>query len=254
VRSRVKLLAVSLLMLSVGLAAGISEAVGNSGNDNHKHGQDAHRLSHRSASIPSQLRSSYSFLRSNATSTDPSLPDGWQAGAMVAQYGLEPDLAKYAGSPDGTSVWFIPGQSGSCIVIGSGGGACGPNAPIAAQGIDVGVVPTSGAPSTVFGVVPDGATITATSSPGPDAPVPVSGNAFGVSSAHGIRTFTITLRNGAKSSETLPRAPSSVPNRAVHRATRTGPPIGPLPPSKNNHRGHAPRTGPPAGPLGPATS
>jgi hypothetical protein len=111
------------------------------------------------------------------------------------------------GTVDGTRIWLVPGSIGSCIYgPGGGGGACGPNGPIAEQGILVALVPVDGGAPSIIGVVPDGATVTATNTDGSTAPVSRSGNAYSISGDPKLRSFTIHEASGKTLTQSAPGA------------------------------------------------
>jgi len=151
------------------------------------------------SSPPSSLTSSFAVLRRPRQAMD-SLPPA-EAAAMTTEvarhWGVNPDLSRFVGVVDGTPVWLVPGSIGSCIYgPGGGGGACGPNGPIAEQGIQVALVPVDGGAPSIIGVVPDGASVTATNADGSPAPVLRSGNAYSISGDPKLRSFTIHEASG----------------------------------------------------------
>lgn len=208
ISARFRRLAIYAVLVSTGIAAGISGASGHSSLSK-KVASRRSSVAH-AASVPSQLLSAYSIFRQGGKASG-ALPVAWAANGLGSQYGLNPSLARHAGSAGSAAVWLVPGDSGSCVVLADGGSACGPNALVAQQGIFVGVVPTSGAASSVVGVVPDGAHVMATDSAGSKRMLGLSGNVFAVTSAGNVVGFTVSEPNGSLQSVTLPaQAPSSL--------------------------------------------
>lgn len=168
----------------------------------------------QATSIPSELASSFAFLRRPQQPSDAltGAAASGVGGGAVAHYGINPSLARLAGSIDGSPVWFVPGSTGSCIVLREGGSSCGSNELAAGEGVYIALVPTSGAPATVVGIVPDGAHVTSANASGSEAPVSQSGQAFRVSGADGATSFTIHTPNGGSVVQSIPTSqPSSAP-------------------------------------------
>jgi hypothetical protein len=128
-------------------------------------------------------------------------------------WGVNPDLSRFLGAVDGTRIWLVPGSIGSCIYgPGGGGSACGPNGPIVEQGILLALVPVNGSAPSIVGVVPDGATVTATNTNGLPAPVLRSGNAYAISGDPNLRSFAIHDASGKTFTTPAPgRAPAPQP-------------------------------------------
>ncbi|MHB8576827.1 MAG: hypothetical protein ACYDCQ_16020 [Dehalococcoidia bacterium] len=167
----------------------------------------------QATSVPSELSAAFSMLRgprgqqalSSAAAAGAQTPGG-----LGEHYGVNPSLARLAGSPAGMAVWLIPGSTGSCMALERGGGACAPNTTVAAQGITIAVVPTTGAPATVYGIAPDKANVTATGSTGAARAVPLSGQAFSVSAADAV-SYTVHTTAGSAVARALPSPPTSGP-------------------------------------------
>jgi hypothetical protein len=150
-------------------------------------------------SMPSELSSSFAILRRAKQSSD-ALSTAAAAGVETAggvseHYGINASLARFAGSADGTAMWLVPGSTGSCVATDTAGGTCGPNDLMSQHGAVLALVPTSGGPATVYGIVPDNATVTATDAAGTQSSIPLSGNAFSVSGASAV-SFTIHTASG----------------------------------------------------------
>lgn len=128
-------------------------------------------------------------------------------------WGVNPDLSRFMGAVEGTRIWLVPGSIGSCIYgPGGGGSACGPNGPIAEKGLMLALVPVNGSAPSIIGVVPDGATVTATNANRSPAPVSRSGNAYAISGDRNLRSFTIHDASGKTFTTPAPgRAPAPQP-------------------------------------------
>ena len=148
----------------------------------------------KATSVPSELSSSFAILRQPRQGNDAlsaAAASGVDtAGGVSEHYGINPALARFAGSVNGTAIWLVPGSTGSCIATNTAGGICGPNDLISEQGAVLALVPTSGSSATVYGIVPDNATVTATDAAGNQRLIALSGNAFSVSAANAV-SFTI---------------------------------------------------------------
>lgn len=163
------------------------------------------------SSIPSELESSFAVLRRPRQSSDtiPSTAGSEQEnGGIASHYGVNESLSRLVGSADGMSVWLVPGSAGSCIVLSSGGGACGSNEILLTKGLMVGLVPVSGESTTVVGVVPDGTSVTATNGKGTRRSIPIVGNTYGLSGAD-TASFTVNAPGGSPTTEHLPTAASA---------------------------------------------
>jgi len=158
---------------------------------------------------PSSLTSSFAVLRRPRQASD-SLPPAEAAATrteVARHWGVNPDLSRLMGVVDGMRVWLVPGSIGSCIYgPGGGGGACGANGPIAEQGSLVALVPVNGGAPSIIGVVPDGATVTATNADGSPAPVSRSANAYSISGDPKLRSFTIHEASGKIFTQSAPGA------------------------------------------------
>jgi hypothetical protein len=179
------------------------------------------------SSVPSGLAASFAILRRPRDPAVDAVPAAGTAGAISVvggigqHYGVNLDLSRFVGAVDGSSVWLIPGSTGSCIYIsGDGGGVCGPNDLVSMQGLVQHLVPVAGGATTFIGALPDGASVTATNTTDTQAPVSVSGAAFNVSGDTGLRSVTIHEAHG----QTLTLdGPSSAPSPT--------PPVGAATPS-----------------------
>lgn len=172
-------------------------------------------------SIPGNLTSSFAALRRPRQQSD-SLPRSAgtedEPGGIARHYGVNASLSRRVGSADGMPVWLVPGSTGSCIVLSSGGGACGSNETLLAEGLTVGLVPVSGAATTVIGVVPDGTKVSAAINPaGNDRQaVAVNGNVFSLSGSDAA-SFTVQPAHGKATTEQLP-SPAPSPAASDHES------------------------------------
>lgn len=169
----------------------------------------------QATSVPSELLSSFAILRRSGQPSDAlssAAASGVQtAGGTYQHYGINPSLARLAGSPGGAAVWLVPGTTGSCMALASGGGSCGPNDLVTQQGIALAIVPTSGAAATVYGVVPDNASVTAADSAGAQRSIALSGQAFVLTATNAV-SYTIHTPSGGVVVHALPSTtPPGVP-------------------------------------------
>ena len=152
-------------------------------------------------SVPSELASSFSFFQRPRQPAIDSLPAAvvpyMAHNAGVSHYGVNASLSRFAGTANGDPVWLVPGLEGSCL-YGSGnlGMACTANERVATQGITGALVPVDGSPVTIFGVLPDGASVTARNSDGTNAHVARSGSAYTVAGDPALATVAIHETSG----------------------------------------------------------
>lgn len=185
-------------VVACGTAVGIALTVGVALGSNDQPAQSHIRGSVVSTqAVPSDLASSYGFLTSPSAIA---LPAGLTSQIDGSGYGINPSLGREAGSVKTERLWLIPGSSGSCIEIDDGGSACGSNTLVEQQGAWLILQPVSGATVTVYGIVPDGATVS-----GDGASVSRSANAVMVApNSSAPADFTIHTAGGAN--VTLPIA------------------------------------------------
>lgn len=201
---------VGVAVVACGVAVAIALVVGVADGSS-RHGQD--RSAGAVKTVPRDLASSYGFLTSPSSTV---LPRGLGSAVvgLPGGYGINPSLGREAGSVGLHHLWLIPGRSGSCLVLAAGGSACGPNAFIARQGVWLMLVPVTGAAPTVYGIVPDGASVS-----GHAARMSQSGNAFMVRpSSRTAGRFTVRLDGGATVSTTVPAA-TGLPQSGGREAT-----------------------------------
>lgn len=172
----------------------------------------------RATSIPNELASSFAFLRRSQEPSDVLAGAAAQGvgGGTAAHYGVNPSLARMAGTVEGSPIWLVPGSTGSCIVLAEGGSACAANELVSSQGIYMALIPVSGGHATVIGVIPDNAYVSAKHSDGTESVASQSGHAFSVSSAGGVSSFTIHTDAGTSVVQSMPStAPPPVPSRSA---------------------------------------
>src|SRR5579862_5092967 len=127
------------------------------------------------ASVPSSVTSSFAIARAPRTSQDSLPADAVQSleasGSLAVHFGVNPALSRLAGTVDGTAVWLVPGSAGSCMWVDGEGAECAPNSFVSSQGLQLVRIPVSGAASSAIGILPDGASVTATNDDGSQAAV-----------------------------------------------------------------------------------
>lgn len=177
-------------------------------------------------SIPSNLRSSFSALRTTRQQSD-ALPPGAAAtvtGGPGQHYGINPSLSRLVGEVDGSKVWLVPGASGTCLYDSQSGGAvCTSNDQLSLQGAALLLLPTAGGQPILVGVLPDGASVSATDANGSEVPVAVSGGAFRFTGAAGGR---VTIHG--PSADNVLDIPSSSPSASASQARINDPPSSPM--------------------------
>jgi hypothetical protein len=125
---------------------------------------------------------------------------------MVSEYKLEPAQARYI-EGDGTHAWVVPGGNGICLALPTAASittGCGSLADASTEGLLVVERPSSGL--VIYGLVPNGASVTVTNQDGSSAGVPVAGNFFAygdpsaesvsVAKADGSQVSTMTVAKG----------------------------------------------------------
>lgn len=187
-----------------GAAAGIALTIGGADAQQTASARTSSNTAH---TVPSGLSAAYRFLTSGSSKVMPKNL-GSNVVGLPGGYGVNPSLGREAGSIGTERLWLVPGRAGSCLLLGSGSSACGPNAFIERRGVWIMLMPVTGAAPTLYGIVPDGATVS-------DNPVTTkmsrSGRAFMVtprSKAPG--RFTIQTASGATINTTVP-APTGHP-------------------------------------------
>jgi hypothetical protein len=182
-------------------------------------------------SIPSDLSGAYAILRRARNSAD--ALTGGVAGGNAAittpggngqHYGASPALSRYLGKIDGTAFWLVPGNRGSCVQTSNYGTVCTSNAHFETQGTSALLAGTAGYPSTVFGAIPDAATVTATTRAGTPAKVQRASNAFLVTGTN-LATVTIHQQDGRDDTLDIPQtpAPGTAPSSGSSRPQQGAP-------------------------------
>ncbi|HEY1833851.1 MAG TPA: hypothetical protein VGG08_05390 [Solirubrobacteraceae bacterium] len=102
-------------------------------------------------------------------------------GTIVSEYELEPDHAAFVEVDASTHVWIIPGHNGMCVAVPAFHGisvasSCGPASSVNADGLIMVRRPSSG--PVIYGVVPDGASVTVIDKDGSSVQVPAKNNVF----------------------------------------------------------------------------
>jgi hypothetical protein len=106
-----------------------------------------------------------------------------EVGTETSEYELEPARAAYVALNSTDHGWVVPGRGGICLVLPSPsnrlyiGTTCASTANADAGGLVTVERPTSG-PPVAYGLVPDGASVTAIDNDGSSTAVPVTGNLF----------------------------------------------------------------------------
>lgn len=121
-----------------------------------------------------------------------------EPGTMVAQYGLEPDQSRSVGTGS-IQAWVVPGSSGICLVVPTPDGSavatgCGPAADVSRTGIVQVQRPASG--PVVYGLVPNGDSVTATSQGGTPSNIAATSNFFTYSGPN-VQSVAIRASNGS---------------------------------------------------------
>lgn len=199
-------IAVAASGAAIGIVLAVGVAEGNNHGTNHRVvGKAASRpVGHvATATVPASLAASYSFLSSPSSTAMPASLDS-NVDFAATQYGAESSLAREAGVVGSHQMWLVPGNSGSCIELDSGYAACGSNSVVESQGVWVMLQPVTGAAPTLYGIVPDGATVSAAAG---SATVSQSGNAVSAqASSAAMGHIIIQTAAGATIDLTVPPA------------------------------------------------
>jgi len=104
-----------------------------------------------------------------------------EPGTLASEYEIEPAGAAYVEINATTHAWVIPGRKGMCLVVPVWKGlsidtSCGSTANAAGGSLVMILRPSSG--PVVYGLAPDGASVTATNNDGTSKNVPVAHNVF----------------------------------------------------------------------------
>jgi len=201
-KQRKRLLALGAVLVLAGVGTGAAIASEESAGPD----LSAPSPTGTASSIPAELIAAYSSLANSRGTTDALPQEAIDAldepGSFGTHYGVNVALSHLMGFAGGRSVWLVPGASGSCVWVSTGGAICGSNALIIERGAFQELVPTeTSVPLTAIGIVPDGATVSDGRegyNPVPGAIVNQVGDVFFVSGRPAANTFTIVLRSGAK--------------------------------------------------------
>jgi hypothetical protein len=165
------------------------------------------------------LEDTFSVLRSAkvaALSSEAALPAGpakhlIELGTEISEYELEPARAVYVALTPTDHGWVIPGRSGICLVLPSlsnrlyMGTTCASSASADAGGLITVERPTSG-PPVAYGLVPNGASVTATDKDGSSTTVPITSNLF-VYGGQTVRSVSLHVPGGGAKTMELARTP-----------------------------------------------
>ena len=165
------------------------------------------------------LKDTFSVLRSakaGATSSQAALPAATathltEPNAEVSEYGLEPARATYVALTSTAHGWVVPGRSGICLVLPSPsnpiyiGTTCASTTSADAGGLIAVERPTSG-PPVAYGLVPNGASVTATDVDGSSTTVPITSGLF-LYGGQTVRSVTVHVHGWSAKSRTLAGTP-----------------------------------------------
>jgi hypothetical protein len=169
------------------------------------------------SSIPTDLASSFAILQRPRQPAIDALPAAGAAAITAGpggqHYGVNPALSRFAGTVDGVSFWLVPGNLGSCMYTLTDGDVCTSNALMSTHGAQELLVPDAGGSATLIGIVPDGATVTATNADGSAFSIPLDVAAYTVSNDPNLRSVTVHETNGQQYANDIP-APSTAPSPA----------------------------------------
>lgn len=219
-----RVLALGSALITVAASAGGTLAATSGSSSSNQRSSAGSPQSTMSQAVPNELTSSFASLRRAVRAAD-SLPAEAEATVTHAgnslSYGLDPSQARLVGEAGGSKIWLVPGTSGSCLYDAlSGGAACAANAEVSAYGLSLLLVPVSGAQPTLVGLLPDGASITATDSRGSKTSMPTSSSVFRVT-GYGGGNVTIQTVAGSPQVLSIPSpspAPAGPPNQASSNA------------------------------------
>jgi len=174
-----------IFVLAVAAAAfgaiAVSQAASTSGGRSANHA----RLHEKARGGTAVLSRRSPVLRSASIASATALPPATaehltEPGTMVSEYELEPAQARYLDA-GGTHAWVVPGSNGLCLAVPASDGnsiaiGCGPLADTSHGGILMVQRPSSG--PVVYGLVPNGDSVTVTNQDGSHSNVPVASNFF----------------------------------------------------------------------------
>lgn len=186
--------------IGIALTVGIAEGTNSHQGPSRVSGVQSSAKALMASAVPSDLGSSFPALNSSSTP----LPDGLATslGSAGQGYGLNPTLGRQMGTVDSQQIWLVPGSSGSCLEVASGGTACASNATAEQDGLWLMLKPVSGASPTIYGIAPAPATLTPI---GNSAAIVRSGEAVVVKSSSADVTGHIkVVTNGSAFDLTVP--------------------------------------------------
>jgi len=183
------------------------------------------------SSIPSDLASSFAILRRPPQPAIDALPAA-AAAAITAgpggqHYGVNPALSRFAGTVNGVTFWLVPGNFGSCMYTSTDGSVCTSNPLISTEGAQALLVPDAGGPATLIGIVPDGATITATNADGSGFSLRLNVAAYTVSDDPNLRSVTVHETDGQQYTSPIPAPAITAPSPANSAAPPSAAPAAP---------------------------
>lgn len=195
-----------IIMVALAVASAVFGAIAISQAASTPHARPSHRRTNKDATV--WLRH-FAVLRSASAASATPLPAGTvkhlnEPGSMIAEYQAEPEQAHYL-EVGGMQVWVIPGRKGLCLTTiepgpkPTGPGLISTGCGWTSQVLASGVVQASWGgpgPSIVYGLVPDGDSVTITKKDGSHSNIPVSRNFFKCSGASG-QVVTIHSASGA---------------------------------------------------------
>jgi hypothetical protein len=128
-----------------------------------------------------------------------------ESGTLVAEYELEPAQARYIEINATTHAWVIPGRSGLCLAIPAFHGAsidvgCDSLARVNSGDFVMVRRPSSG--PVIYGLVPNGASVTVTNQDSSSTGVPVTNNVFIYGDAT-AQSVSVQLGDGSVNTTTL---------------------------------------------------
>jgi hypothetical protein len=162
------------------------------------------------STVPAQLADNIGALHSDSTPSSASAAAvGSFSSGLVAQYGLNPELAVQVGSHDGRQIWLVPGSRGICISVSASSAGDAPSrctsTERALEGqLQMELVPNSGNP-TLYGLAPDSNTQVGVNANDKSASTtPVSSNVYVIEVTPGIESVTVNDAGGTAHTVPVP--------------------------------------------------
>lgn len=181
-----------------------------------------------SRTVSSVLVKHYAVLRRARVASDAPLPAERQqriaASSMGQRFGVVPSQARAITLPGGQLDWFIPGTSGGCLVDSEGVG-CASSQVLASKGLIGTRAGSNSDGETLSGLVPDGVSLSAVKADGSTVMVPVTDNAFELSTSLTDQFVKLEMRDssGNGSDISIPPLPSNLPSGPPANAAKVGP-------------------------------